>query len=61
MLSTMSGDDHQALHVLGYNSAGKYVTFEPLGLGGDLYLANVRQAEPRQIGRIRSGQRSLLP
>src|SRR5208282_3252007 len=29
----------RALYVLGYNSAGKYVTFEPLGPGGDPYPA----------------------
>jgi sugar phosphate isomerase/epimerase len=39
----------RALYVLGYNSAGKYVTFEPLGPGGDPYPAMYGKPNPAKL------------
>jgi sugar phosphate isomerase/epimerase len=39
----------RALYVLGYNTAGKYVTFEPLGPGGDPYPAMYGKPNPAKL------------
>lgn len=39
----------RALYVLGYNSPGKYVTFEPLGPGGDPYPAMYGKPNPAKL------------
>jgi D-psicose/D-tagatose/L-ribulose 3-epimerase len=39
----------RALYVLGYNGAGKYVTFEPLGPGGDPYPAMYGKPNPAKL------------
>ena len=39
----------RALYILGYNSGGKYVTFEPLGPGGDPYPAMYGKSDPAKL------------
>lgn len=39
----------RALYVLGYNSPGKFVTFEPLGPGGDPYPAMYGKPNPAKL------------
>jgi sugar phosphate isomerase/epimerase len=39
----------RALYVLGYNTEGKYVTFEPLGPGGDPYPAMYGKPDPAKL------------
>jgi sugar phosphate isomerase/epimerase len=39
----------RALYVIGYNSDGKYVTFEPLGPGGDPYPAMYGNPDPAAL------------
>ena len=39
----------RALYVLGYNSDGKFVTFEPLGPGGDPYPAMYGKPDPAKL------------
>jgi sugar phosphate isomerase/epimerase len=42
----------RALYVLGYNSEGKYVTFEPLGPGGDPYPAMYGKTDPAKLDEL---------
>ena len=42
----------RALYILGYNSAGKYVTFEPLGPGGDPYPAMYGKPVPAKVDAL---------
>lgn len=42
----------RALYVLGYNSDGKYVTFEPLGPGGDPYPAMYGKPHPAKLDAL---------
>lgn len=42
----------RALYLLGYNSEGKYVTFEPLGPGGDPYPAMYGKPDPAQLDAL---------
>jgi sugar phosphate isomerase/epimerase len=42
----------RALYILGYNSGGKYVTFEPLGPGGDPYPAMYGKPDPAKLDRL---------
>jgi D-psicose/D-tagatose/L-ribulose 3-epimerase len=42
----------RALYVLGYNSEGKYVTFEPLGPGGDPYPAMYGKPDPAKLDAL---------
>jgi hypothetical protein len=39
----------RALYVLGYNSPRKFVTFEPLGPGGDPYPAMYGKPNPAKL------------
>ena len=39
----------RALYVIGYNTEGKYVTFEPLGPGGDPYPAMYGNPDPEAL------------
>jgi D-psicose/D-tagatose/L-ribulose 3-epimerase len=39
----------RALYILGYNSEGKYVSFEPLGPGGDPYPAMYGKPDPVKL------------
>jgi sugar phosphate isomerase/epimerase len=39
----------RALYVIGYNAEGKYVTFEPLGPGGDPYPAMYGNPDPEAL------------
>ena len=50
----------RALYVLGYNSEGKYVTFEPLGPGGDPYPAMYGKPNPAKLdGLVMDSMRYL--
>jgi D-psicose/D-tagatose/L-ribulose 3-epimerase len=42
----------RALYILGYNSEGKYVTFEPLGPGGDPYPAMYGKPAPAKLDAL---------
>ncbi len=42
----------RALYALGYNSEGKYVTFEPLGPGGDPYPAMYGKPDPAKLDAL---------
>jgi sugar phosphate isomerase/epimerase len=42
----------RALYVIGYNTAGKYVTFEPLGPGGDPYPAMYGKPDPALLDTL---------
>jgi sugar phosphate isomerase/epimerase len=42
----------RALYVLGYNRAGCYVTFEPLGAGGDPYPAMYGKSDPAVLDHL---------
>ncbi|MHB9133298.1 MAG: sugar phosphate isomerase/epimerase family protein [Armatimonadota bacterium] len=42
----------RALYLIGYNAAGKYVTFEPLGPGGDPYPAMYGKPDPAQLDAL---------
>jgi sugar phosphate isomerase/epimerase len=42
----------RALYILGYNSDGKYVTFEPLGPGGDPYPAMYGKPDPAVVDTL---------
>jgi sugar phosphate isomerase/epimerase len=42
----------RALYLIGYNTAGKYVTFEPLGPGGDPYPAMYGKPDPAMLDAL---------
>ena len=42
----------RALYVLGYNREGRYVTFEPLGPGGDPYPAMYGKPDPAKLNAL---------
>jgi sugar phosphate isomerase/epimerase len=42
----------RALYVIGYNTPGHYVTFEPLGPGGDPYPAMYGQPDPAKLDAL---------
>lgn len=42
----------RALYVIGYNTEGKYVTFEPLGPGGDPYPAMYGRPDPEALEQL---------
>ncbi|NQU11878.1 sugar phosphate isomerase/epimerase [bacterium] len=42
----------RALYVIGYNSPDRYVTFEPLGPGGDPYPAMYGRPDPARLNKL---------
>jgi len=42
----------RALYLIGYNQPGKYVTFEPLGPGGDPYPAMYGKPDPAKLDAL---------
>ena len=42
----------RALYIIGYNVPGHYVTFEPLGPGGDPYPAMYGRPDPAELDRL---------
>ena len=42
----------RALYLLGYNAEGRYVTFEPLGPGGDPYPAMYGKPDPARLDAL---------
>jgi D-psicose/D-tagatose/L-ribulose 3-epimerase len=42
----------RALYVIGYNEPGRYVSFEPLGPGGDPYPAMYGQPDPAKLDAL---------
>ena len=42
----------RALYLLGYNQSGRFVTFEPLGPGGDPYPAMHGKPDPTKLDSL---------
>jgi sugar phosphate isomerase/epimerase len=42
----------RALYIIGHNRAGHYVTFEPLGPGGDPYPAMYGRPDPAKLDAL---------